>query len=212
MKQYENFHIVDHPLIQHKLTLIREKTTGHKIFRELVTEVATLVAFELTRDLATIPTEIVTPMMATTGNTVSGKDVVLVPILRAGLGMVDGLIQLIPNARVGYVGMERDEETHKPVHYYFKVPKQPENRSFIILDPMLATGGTATATANSLKDLGATRIKLMCLIAAPEGREAFCETHPDIEVYTASLDEKLDDNKYIIPGLGDAGDRLFGTK
>ena len=212
MNQYENFHVVNHPLIQHKLSLIREETTGHKIFRELVTEVAILLAFELTRDFATRPTKIGTPLASTTGNILSGTDVVLVPILRAGLGMVDGLLQMIPNARVGYVGMERDEETHKPVHYYFKVPKQPGNKRFIILDPMLATGGTAIAAVNSLKDLGATRIKFMCLIAAPEGRDAFCVTHPDIEVYTASLDKRLDDDKYIIPGLGDAGDRLFGTK
>ena len=212
MKQFENFHVVDHPLIQHKLSLIREKSTDHKIFRELVTEVAILLAFELTRDFATKPTKIGTPMASTTGNILSGKDVVLVPILRAGLGMVDGLLQMIPNARVGYAGMERDEETHKPVPYYFKIPKKSGNRRFIILDPMLATGGTAIASANRLKDLGATRIKFMCLIAAPEGRDVFCKTHPDIEVYTASLDEKLDDKKYIIPGLGDAGDRLFGTK
>ena len=167
MKQFKNFHVVDHPLIQHKLSLIREEATGHKIFRELVTELAILLAFELTRDFATRPTKIGTPMASTTGNILSGKDVVLLPILRAGLGMVDGLLQMIPNARVGYAGMERDEETHKPVPYYFKIPKKPGNRRFIILDPMLATGGTAIASANSLKDLGAPRIKFMCLIAAP---------------------------------------------
>ncbi|MBT3300699.1 MAG: uracil phosphoribosyltransferase [Candidatus Marinimicrobia bacterium] len=211
MHQYENFHIVDHPLIQHKLSLIREKTTGHKIFRELVNEVATLVAFELTRDFPTNSTQIKTPMTSTTGQTIVGQNVVLVPILRAGLGMVEGLIQLIPNARVGYVGMERNEKTHEPVDYYFKIPKEPEHKNFILIDPMLATGGTAIATANSLKKRGATQIKFMCLIAAPEGMSAFCEAHPDIEVYTAALDEKLNENKYIIPGLGDAGDRLFGT-
>ncbi len=212
LKQYKNFHVIDHPLIQHKLTLIREKTTGPKIFRELVNEVATLVAFELTRELPTDDIEIETPLSRTKGKMVSGQDVVLIPILRAGLGMVDGLLKLIPNARVGYVGMERDEETLQPVHYYFKIPPHPEQRDYILVDPMLATGGTAIATANSLKELGITRIKFMCLIAAPEGVEAFCTVHPDIEVYSASLDEKLNEKKYILPGLGDAGDRLFGTE
>lgn len=212
MKPYDNFHVVNHPLIQHKLTLIREAKTGHKIFRELVNEVATLVAFELTRDLPTQHVTIQTPIKETSGHIVHGKDVVLVPILRAGLGMVDGLIKLIPNARVGYVGMERDETTHQPVHYYFKIPKKHEERNFIIVDPMLATGGTAIATANSLKELGVTHIKFMCLIAAPEGVTAFCDSHPDIDVFAAALDDCLNENKYIIPGLGDAGDRLFGTK
>ncbi len=212
MNKYNNFHVVDHPLIRHKLTLIRDKKTGHQLFRELVNEVGNLVAFELTRDIPSQNISVETPIMETTGVKVDGKNVVLVPILRAGLGMVDGLIKLIPNARVGYVGMERDETTHEPVHYYFKIPKKPEDRHFIIVDPMLATGGTAIATTNSLKELGATQIKFMCLIAAPEGVSAFCEVHPDVQVYAASLDEKLNENKYIVPGLGDAGDRLFGTK
>jgi len=212
MNKHTNFHVVDHPLIRHKLTLIRDKNTGHQLFRELVNEVGTLVAFELTRDIPSQTISVETPIMETTGVKVDGKNVVLVPILRAGLGMVDGLIKLIPNARVGYVGMERDETTHQPVHYYFKIPKNPEERHFIIVDPMLATGGTAIATANSLKELGVKQIKFMCLIAAPEGVAAFCEAHPDVQVYTASLDEKLNENKYIVPGLGDAGDRLFGTK
>lgn len=212
MKQHTNFHVVDHPLIRHKLTIIRNKETGHQAFRELVNEVGTLVAFELTRDFPFHSVKVETPLIETVGVKVEGKDVVLVPILRAGLGMVDGLLKLIPNARVGYVGIERDETTHQPVHYYFKIPKNPKERHFIIVDPMLATGGTAIATADSLKKLGATQIKFMCLIAAPEGVSAFCEAHPDVQVYAASLDEKLNENKYIIPGLGDAGDRLFGTQ
>lgn len=212
MKKYKNFHIIHHPLIEHKLTIIRDESTDHKTFRELVTEVTTLMTFECTKDFLTSSKVIQTPMSETIGNFISGNDVVIVPILRAGLGMINGLNQLIPNARVGYIGMERDEMTHKPVHYYFKVPDRSEKRTFIILDPMLATGGTATAAASSLKNLGAENIKFMCLIAAPEGRDRFCETHPDIKVYTASLDKRLDENQYIIPGLGDAGDRLFGTE
>lgn len=212
MKTFSNFHIVDHPLIQHKLSLIRDKNTSHQLFRQLVNEVGTLVAFELTRDFPSKTKSVETPITTTNGLKVDGNNVVIVPILRAGLGMVDGLINLIPNARIGYVGMERDEETHQPVHYYFKVPKNPETRNFIIVDPMLATGGTAIATVNSLKELGATQIKFMCLIAAPEGVSAFCEAHPTTQVYTAALDEKLNEKKYIVPGLGDAGDRLFGTK
>ena len=211
MKEYDNFHVVDHPLIRHKLTLIRDKETGHQLFRELVNEVGTLVAFELTRDIPSQPVSVETPLTTAKGTTVNGKNVVLVPILRAGLGMVDGLIKLIPNARIGYVGMERDETTHKPVHYYFKIPKKAKKRNYIIVDPMLATGGTAIATVDNLKELGAKHIKFMCLIAAPEGVEAFCEVHPDVSVYTAALDERLNENKYIVPGLGDAGDRLFGT-
>lgn len=212
MNKYKNFHVVDHPLIRHKLTIIRDKDTGHKLFRELINEVGMLVAFELTQDFKVESKTVETPLTETEGEKVEGKDIVIVPILRAGLGMVDGLIKLIPNARVGYVGMERDEKTHQPVHYYFKIPKKPENRNFIIIDPMLATGGTAIAAAKSLKELGSTQIKFMCLIAAPEGAKAFCEAHPDVDVYTAALDEKLNDNKYIVPGLGDAGDRLFGTE
>ena len=211
MKEYENFHVLDHPLIRHKLTLIRDKETGHQLFRELVNEVGTLVAFELTRDIQSQPISVETPLTTTEGTTVDGKGVVLVPILRAGLGMLDGLLKLIPNARVGYVGMERDETTHEPVHYYFKIPKKVKERNYIIVDPMLATGGTAIATVDSLKELGAKHIKFMCLISAPEGVEAFCEAHPDVSVYTAALDEKLNEKKYILPGLGDAGDRLFGT-
>ena len=211
MKQYDNFHVVDHPLIHHKLTLIRDKETGHQLFRELVNEVGTLVAFELTRDIPSQTVSVETPLTIAEGTTVNGKDVVLVPILRAGLGMLDGLIQLIPNARVGYVGMERDETTHEPVHYYFKIPKKVKERNYIIVDPMLATGGTAITTVDTLKELGAKHIKFMCLISAPEGVEAFCEAHPDVFVYTAALDERLNEKKYILPGLGDAGDRLFGT-
>ena len=168
---------------------------------------------ELTKDFDSFNVDVETPLAKTTGIKVDGNNVVIVPVLRAGLGMVDGLIKLIPNARIGYVGMERDEESHQPIHYYVKVPVQSvENKNFIIVDPMLATGGTAIATAKKLKQLGAKHIKFMCLIAAPEGVQNFCKSHPDIQVYTAALDKKLNDDKYIVPGLGDAGDRLFGTE
>jgi len=212
MKKFENFNIIDHPLIKHKIRLIRDKKTGHQLFRDLVNEVGTLIAFEITRDLKSSIVNIDTPLEKTTGTKVNGENIIIVPILRAGLGMVDGLIKLIPNARIGYVGMERNEKTHQPSHYYFKIPKKNiEKRSFIIIDPMLATGGTAIETIKYLKKLGAKDIKFMCLIAAPEGTKALCESHPDIKVFAATLDKKLNKNKYIIPGLGDAGDRLFGS-
>ena len=213
MKEYDNLHVVDHPLINHKIRLIRDKNTDHQLFRVLVNEVGVLVAFELTRNFDSFNVDVETPLAKTTGIKVDGNNVVIVPILRAGLGMVDGLIKLIPNARIGYVGMERDEQSHQPIDYYVKVPMQStENKNFIIVDPMLATGGTAIATAKKLKQLGAKHIKFMCLIAAPEGVQNFCKSYPDIQVYTAVLDEKLNDDKYIVPGLGDAGDRLFGTE
>ena len=211
MEQYDNFHVVDHPLIRHKLTLIRDKETGHQLFRELVNEVGTLVAFELTRDIPSQPVSVETPLTIADGTTVNGKDVVLVPILRAGLGMVDGLIKLIPNARVGYVGMERDETTHEPVHYYFKIPKKAKGRNYIIVDPMLATGGTAIATVDSLKELGAKHIKFMCLIAAPEGISRLHADHPHVPVHVAEVDSRLNSVGFIMPGLGDAGDRQFAT-
>ncbi|MGG0656539.1 uracil phosphoribosyltransferase [Rummeliibacillus pycnus] len=205
-------YVFDHPLIQHKLTYIRDKNTGTKEFRELVDEVATLMAFEITRDLPTEEIEIETPVTKTKTKVLSGKKIAIVPILRAGLGMVDGVLNLIPAAKVAHIGLYRDPETLKPVEYYAKFPADLEERDFIIVDPMLATGGSAIEAINSLKKRGAKNIKFMCLIAAPEGVQAIQEQHPDIDVYIASLDEKLNDHGYIVPGLGDAGDRLFGTK
>jgi len=205
-------YVFDHPLIQHKLTYIRDKNTGTKEFRELVDEVATLMAFEITRDMPLEEIEIETPVTKATTKVLSGKKIAIVPILRAGIGMVDGVLKLIPAAKVGHIGLYRDPETLKPVEYYAKLPADVEERDFIIVDPMLATGGSAVEAINSLKTRGAKNIKFMCLIAAPEGVEAIQESHPDVDIYIASLDEKLNDHGYIVPGLGDAGDRLFGTK
>ncbi|WP_053218091.1 uracil phosphoribosyltransferase [Virgibacillus senegalensis] len=207
-----NVYVLDHPLIQHKLTYIRKKSTGTKEFRELVDEVAGLMAFEITRDLPVEEITIDTPVTKAKAKTLSGKKIGLVPILRAGLGMVDGILRLIPAAKVGHVGLYRDPETLKPVEYYIKLPSDIEERELIVIDPMLATGGSANDAIHSLKKRGAKNIKLMCLIAAPEGVEVIKNEHPDVDVYLASLDEKLDEKGYIVPGLGDAGDRLFGTK
>lgn len=204
--------IFDHPLIKHKLTFIRDKNTGSKEFRELVTEVSMLMGYEVTRDLPLEEIEIETPIMTMKSQVISGKKVGLIPILRAGLGMVDGMLQLLPAARVGHIGLYRDPETLKPVEYYCKLPQDIEERELIVLDPMLATGGSAVAAINFLKERGATSMKMVCLIAAPEGVEALKAAHPDVDIYVAALDEKLNDHAYIIPGLGDAGDRLFGTK
>lgn len=204
--------VFDHPLIQHKLTYIRDKRTGTKEFRELVDEVATLMAFEITRDMPLENIEIETPVTLAKSKVLSGKKIGIVPILRAGIGMVDGILKLIPAAKVGHVGLYRDPQTLKPVEYYVKLPSDVEERDFIIVDPMLATGGSAIAAIESLKNRGAKNIKFMCLIAAPEGVSALQEAHPDVEIYIAALDEKLNDHGYIVPGLGDAGDRLFGTK
>jgi uracil phosphoribosyltransferase len=204
--------VFDHPLIQHKLTYIRDKNTGTKEFRELVDEVATLMAFEITRDMPTEEIEIETPITKTKTQVLSGKKIAIVPILRAGLGMVDGVLKLIPAAKVAHIGLYRDPQTLKPIEYYAKFPADLEERDFIIVDPMLATGGSAIEAINSLKKRGAKNIKFMCLIAAPEGVKAIQKEHPDIDIYIASLDEKLNDHGYIVPGLGDAGDRLFGTK
>lgn len=205
-------YVFDHPLIQHKLTYIRDKNTGTKEFRELVDEVATLMAFEITRELPLEEIEIETPVTVAKTKVLSGKKIAIVPILRAGIGMVDGVLKLIPAAKVGHIGLYRDPETLKPVEYYAKLPADVEERDFIIVDPMLATGGSAVEAINSLKKRGAKSIKFMCLIAAPEGVKAIQEAHDDVDIYIAALDEKLNDHGYIVPGLGDAGDRLFGTK
>ena len=204
--------VFDHPLIQHKLTYIRDKNTGTKEFRELVDEVATLMAFEITRDMPTEEIEIETPITKTKTKVLSGKKIAVVPILRAGLGMVDGVLKLIPAAKVAHIGLYRDPETLKPVEYYAKFPADLEERDYIIVDPMLATGGSAIEAINSLKKRGAKNIKFMCLIAAPEGVKAIQKEHPDIDIFIAALDEQLNEHGYIVPGLGDAGDRLFGTK
>lgn len=204
--------VFDHPLIKHKLTFIRDKNTGSKEFRELVTEVSMLMGYEVTRDLSLEDIEIETPLGPMKSQVISGKKVGLVPILRAGLGMVDGMLRLIPTARVGHIGLYRDPETLKPVEYYCKLPQDIENRELIVLDPMVATGGSAVAAIDFLKERGAKCIRLVCLIAAPEGIDAVRKAHPDIDIYVAAIDEKLNEDAYIVPGLGDAGDRLFGTK
>ncbi|WP_342463059.1 uracil phosphoribosyltransferase [Ureibacillus sp. FSL K6-8385] len=205
-------YVFDHPLIQHKLTYIRDKNTSTKEFRELVDEVATLMAFEITRDLPLKEIEIETPITKAKTKVLAGKNIALVPILRAGIGMVDGVLKLIPTAKVGHIGLYRDPETLKPVEYYVKLPQDVEEREFIVVDPMLATGGSAIEAINALKKRGAKNIKFMCLIAAPEGVEALQKAHPDVDIFIAALDEKLNEHGYIVPGLGDAGDRLFGTK
>ncbi len=203
---------MDHPLIQHKLTLIRDKNTGSKEFRELVKEVSMLLAYEVTRDLPLEDTEVETPIQVTKSKVLAGRKLGIVPILRAGLGMVDGFLNLLPAAKVGHVGLYRDPETLEPVEYYVKLPSDVNERELIIIDPMLATGGSANAAIGFLKDRGAEMIKFVCLIACPEGIAAVQKAHPDVDIYVASIDEKLNDHAYIVPGLGDAGDRLFGTK
>jgi uracil phosphoribosyltransferase len=205
-------HVLDHPLIQHKLTHIRDENTGTKEFRELVDEVAGLMAFEITRDLPLEEVLVKTPVAEAKMNVIAGKKLGLVPILRAGLGMVDGILKMVPAAKVGHVGLYRDPETLTPVEYYVKLPSDVEERDFIVIDPMLATGGSAAAAIDSIKNRGAKNIKLMCLVAAPEGVKVIQDEHPDVDIYLAALDEKLNDHGYIVPGLGDAGDRLYGTK
>ncbi len=204
--------VLDHPLIKHKLTFIRDKNTGSKEFKELVKEVSMLMAYEVTRDLPLEEIEIETPICKMKSEVISGKKLGLIPILRAGLGMVEGMLNLLPAAKVGHIGLYRDPKTFKPVEYYCKLPQDIDERDLIVLDPMLATGGSAIAGIQFLKDRGAKSIKLMNLIAAPEGIEAVTKAHPDVDIYVASIDERLNDEAYIIPGLGDAGDRLFGTK
>jgi uracil phosphoribosyltransferase len=204
--------VVAHPLVQHKLALLRDRTTPTKQFKELVEEIATLVGYEATRDLPLEPVPVATPLETVTGQRVRGKKLVLVPVLRAGLGMVEGVLRLVPSARVGHIGLYRDHDTLEPVDYYFRVPGDAPERDFFVLDPMLATGGSAAAAVSSLKRAGATRIRLVCLVAAPEGVARLAREHPDVRVFTASLDRELNANGYILPGLGDAGDRLFGTR
>lgn len=205
-------HVFDHALIQHKLSFIRNKNTGSKEFREMVEEISMLMAYEVTRDLPLKDIEIETPVCKTKAKVLEGKKLGIVPILRAGLGMVDGVLKMIPAARVGHIGMYRDPKTLKPVEYYCKLPADIEERNLIVVDPMLATGGSACACIDFIKQKGAKSIKLMCLIAAPEGIKAVQEAHDDVDIYVAAVDEKLNDHAYIVPGLGDAGDRLFGTK
>ncbi len=207
-----NVHIMDHPLIQHKLSILRDKSTGTKQFRELVGEIANLMCFEATRDLPLTEVEIETPLGTATTKVISGRKLAFVPILRAGLGMVDGVLNLLPSAKVGHIGMYRDPETKEPVEYYCKLPSDIPERDVIVLDPMLATGGSAIDAVNQIKKYNPRRIKFMCIISAPEGLEAFCKEHPDVPVYCAAMDDHLDDHCYIFPGLGDAGDRIFGTK
>ncbi|MEG1284389.1 MAG: uracil phosphoribosyltransferase [Romboutsia sp.] len=204
--------VTDHPLIQHKLTLMRDKNTGSKDFRELLTEITMLMGYEITRDLPLKDIQIETPVIAATTKVIAGKKLGIVPILRAGLGMVDGLVSLIPAAKVGHVGLYRDPETLQPVEYYCKLPQDIEEREMIVVDPMLATGGSAVAAIEVLKAKGAKSIKLVNLVAAPEGIAEVQKYHNDVDIYVAAIDEKLNDHGYIVPGLGDAGDRLFGTK
>ena len=212
MENYKNFHLIDHPLIQHKVSMMRMTTTSTKDFRELAQEISLLMAYEVTRDLPLREEEIETPICKTKAKFVAGRSIGVVPILRAGLGMVDGILTLVPNAKIGHIGLYRDPRTHKPVEYYCKLPIDAEERTLIVVDPMLATGGSAVAAIQFLKNKGCKDIKLMNLIAAPEGVKAVHDAHPDVEIYVASLDERLNENAYIVPGLGDAGDRLFGTK
>ncbi|SFH69663.1 uracil phosphoribosyltransferase [Pisciglobus halotolerans] len=203
--------VMEHPLIQHKLTIIRDKNTGTKVFREVVNEIARLMAYEVSRDMPLQDVEIETPLVQSVQKELAGKKVAIIPILRAGLGMVDGMLDLIPAAKVGHVGMYRDHDTLEPVEYFVKLPSDINERLLLVVDPMLATGGSAIAAIDALKKRGATSIKFVCLVAAPEGVKALEEAHPDVDIFTASLDERLDSNGYILPGLGDAGDRLFGT-
>jgi len=207
-----NVFVMNHPLIQHKLTLIRDKNTGAKEFRELVEEVAMLMCYEVTRNLQLEEVQIETPIGPTKAKVIAGRKLGIVPILRAGLGMVDGFLNLIPTAKVGHIGLYRDPETLLPVEYYCKLPTDVSERELIVVDPMLATGGSANAAIQFIKDRGANSIKLVCLISCPEGIKAVNDVHPDVEIYVGAVDEKLNDHAYIVPGLGDAGDRLFGTK
>ena len=210
--EFPTLTIIRHPLVQHKLTILRDRETPTKIFKELVDEIAMLMAYEATIDLTVEPMDVQTPLEPTEGRHISGKKLTLVPILRAGLGMVEGILRLVPAARVGHIGLYRDHDTLQPVDYYFKIPGDVAERDFFVLDPMLATGGSAAAAVDSLKRAGATRIRFLCLVAAPDGVRRLSEAHPDVQIYCAALDRELNDQGYILPGLGDAGDRLFGTR
>jgi uracil phosphoribosyltransferase len=209
--QHPNLTVLDHPLIRHKLAILREVKTPTRDFRQLVSEIAMLMTYEVTRDLPTEAVEVQTPLERTIEYTVAGKKLTLVPILRAGLGMVEGISALIPSARIGHVGLYRDHATLRPVSYYFKIPADA-GRDFFVLDPMLATGGSAVAAVQQIKDTGARRIRFLCLVAAPEGVRAMHDAHPEVPVYAAALDRELNEHGYILPGLGDAGDRIFGTR
>ena len=204
--------VFDHPLIQHKLSILRDKGTSVKEFRELISEIAMLMCYEATRDLPLEDVEIETPVAKATVKRIAGKKLAIVPILRAGLGMVDGMVSMMPNVKVGHIGLFRDPETLEPVKYYFKMPPDIDERDVIVVDPMLATGGSASAAIKFLKDDGVKHIKLMCIIGAPEGVERMQADHPDVDIYVAALDDRLNEHGYIVPGLGDAGDRIFGTK
>lgn len=208
----DKLHIINHPLIQHKLTQMRKIETGSKDFRQLLQEISVLMGYEVTRDLPMEDIEIETPITKMTGKRISGKKLAVVPILRAGLGMMDGILELVPVARVGFIGLYRDPVTHEPVEYYCKLPEDIDKRVVIVVDPMLATGGSSRDAISMLKKRGCKNIRLMCLVGVPEGVKVIRETHPDVDIYLAALDEKLNENKYIVPGLGDAGDRIFGTK
>lgn len=206
------FQVLDHPLIQHKLTIIRDKHCGTKVFREVVDEIAMLMAYEVSRDMPLEDVEIETPLVTSVQKQLTGKKVAIVPILRAGIGMVDGMLRLIPAAKVGHIGLYRDHDSLEPVEYFVKLPSDIAERQLFVVDPMLATGGSAIMAIDALKRRGATSIKFVCLVAAPEGVEALQKAHPDVDIYCAGLDECLNKEGYIVPGLGDAGDRLFGTK
>ena len=208
----ENVHVCDHPLVQHKISLLRDKNTGSKEFRELVSEIAMLMCYEATRDLPLEEVDVKTPVAVAKCKRISGKKLAIVPILRAGLGMVDGMVSMMPNVKVGHIGLFRDPQTLEPVKYYFKMPADIEERDVIVVDPMLATGGSASAAITFLKQDGVKHIKLMCIIGAPEGVKRMQEDHPDVDIFVAALDDHLNDHGYIVPGLGDAGDRIFGTK
>lgn len=205
-------HVLDHPLLQHKVSKIRDKNTGVKEFRELVKEIAMLMVYEVTRDLPLEEIEVETPITKAKTKVIAGKTLGIVPVLRAGLGMVEGVLNLIPAAKVGHIGLYRDPDTFEPVEYYCKLPMDSEERDLIILDPMLATGGSASDAITLIKKRGCKNVKLVCIIAAPEGIQAVLDAHPDVDVYVAAVDTGLNDHAYIVPGLGDAGDRLFGTK
>jgi uracil phosphoribosyltransferase len=205
-------HIINHPMVQHKLSIMRNKETGSKDFRQLLKEISLLMGYEVTRDIPLDPIEIETPICKMTARQVSGRKLAIVPILRAGLGMVEGLLELVPVARVGHIGLYRNEETHEPVVYYSKLPEDINTRMVIVTDPMLATGGSASDALTMLKQKGCTNIRLMCLVGVPEGIERVQREHPDIDIYLAAVDDHLNENAYIVPGLGDAGDRIFGTK